>query len=332
MAERSRDVPLVLLDVAIGTAMTGLGGLARGRDAVSRLAAPVTAPATRAARTVADRLPAVLDGPLRVRGQAQRAAARTVAESWLGQLVPRLVAVVLDRLDLTELVIGRVDLDRVAEQLDIEAVLDRLDLTELVIRRVDLDRVAQQLDVEAVLDRLDLTELVIGRVDLDRVARRLDVEAVLDRLDLTELVIRRVDLDRVAQHLDVEAVLDRLDLTELVVSRVDLDRIARTLDIEAIANRLDLNALAARIDLIGLAEQVVVGIDLPQLIRDSTGSVASEGIAGMRMQGMEADQALAHFVDRVLRRRPRRPQPEQGPDGDRTATDDDAAVLDGRAR
>ena len=248
MAERSRDVSLALLDVAIGTAVSGLGGLARGRDAVSRLAAPVTGPATRAARTVADRLPAVLDGPLRAGGQAQRAAARTVVESWLGYLVPRLV------------------------------------------------------------------------------------EAVLDRLDLTELVVRRVDLDRVARGLDVEAVLDRLDLTELVVSRVDLDRIAGALDIEAIAYRLDLNALARRIDLIGLAEQVVVGIDLPQLIRDSTGSVASEGIAGVRMQGMEADQALAHFVDRVLRRRPRPPQPEQGPDGHQPAAEDGAAVLDGPAR
>ncbi len=271
---------------------------------MSRLAAPVTGPAARAARTVADRLPDVLDGPLRAAGEAQRTAARAVVESWLGYLLPRLVG----------------------------AVLDRLDLTELVVSRVDLDRVARGLDVEAVLDRLDLTELVVSRVDLDRVARGLDVEAVLDRLDLTELVVSRVDLDRVARGLDVEAVLDRLDLTELVMSRVDLDRIAGTLDIEAIAHRLDLNALAARIDLIGLAEQVVVGIDLPQLIRDSTGSVASEGIAGMRMQGMEADQAIAHFVDRVLRRRPRPPQPEQGPDGQQPAADDGAAVLDGRAR
>ena len=274
MAERSRDVPLVLLDVAIGTAASGLGGLARGRRAVSRVAAPVTRPAAWAVRTVADRVPAVFDGPLRVSGQAHRAAARAASGSWLGYLVPRLVA--------------------------------------------------------AVLDRLDLTELVTRRVDLDRVAQHLDIEAVLDRLDLTELVIRRVDLDRVAQELDVEAVLDRLDLTELVVSRVDLDRIARALDIEAIAGRLDLNALAARIDLIGLAEQVVVGIDLPQLIRDSTGSVASEGVAGVRMGGMEADQALAHFVDRVLRRRPRHPPPEQGPDGQRPA--DAAALLDGQAR
>jgi hypothetical protein len=50
----------------------------------------------------------------------------------------------------------------------------------------------------------------------------------------------------------------------------------------------------------------------------------------VRMGGMEADQALAHFVDRVLRRRPRHPPPEQGPDGQRPAAD--AALLDGQAR
>jgi hypothetical protein len=46
---------------------------------------------------------------------------------------------------------------------------------------------------------------------------------------------------------------------------------------------------------------------------------------------MEADQAVAHFVDRVLRRRPRRPQPEQGPDGQLPAADG-GAVLDGQVR
>jgi len=51
----------------------------------------------------------------------------------------------------------------------------------------------------------------------------------------------------------------------------------------------------------------------------------------MRMGGMEADRAVAHFVDRVLRRRPRRPPPEQGPDGHGQAADD-GAVLDGRTQ
>ena len=218
MAERSRDVPLVLLDLGIGAAVIGLGGLSRGRDAVSRFAAPVTGTAARAARTFAGRLPGLSDGPVRARGQAQRDAARAAVESWLGQVVPRLL----------------------------------------------------------------------------------------------------------------EAVLDRLDLTDLVVRRVDLDQVARSLDVQAVGDRLDLDALAARLDLIGLAEQVIVGIDLPQLIRDSTGSVASEGIAGVRLQGMEADQAVGHLVDRLLRRRPRRPQPLPELNG-RVPAADDGAVLDGRA-
>jgi hypothetical protein len=166
----------------------------------------------------------------------------------------------------------------------VAAVLDRLDLTELVIRRVDLDGVVRGVDLDAVLDRLDLTDLVIRRVDLDRVVREVDLDAVLDRLDLTELVVRRVDLDRVARGLDVDAVVGRADL-DAAVARVDLD------------------AVIARVDLLALAEFVVDGIDLPKIVRESTGSVASEGLRQVRLTSVEADRALAHFVDRMLFRR-----------------------------
>lgn len=71
------------------------------------------------------------------------------------------------RLDV-EAVIARVDLDAVAARIDVEAILDRLDLTETVLRRVDLKRVAEsvlaQLDlptlVEGVLDEIDLPEII----------------------------------------------------------------------------------------------------------------------------------------------------------------------------
>jgi len=233
MAERTTELPLALLDVAVGTAVAALRATARPRAVLSGLAGS----ATGVARAVAGGLPGGLADRLRAGGQEQRAAARTALEMRLRAAVPRLV------------------------------------------------------------------------------------EAVLDRLDLTELVLRRVDLDRVAQGLDVELVLDRLDLTELVLRRVDLDRVARALDVDAVALRIDLDAIAARLDLIGLAEQVVDGIDLPQIIRDSTGSVASEGVAGIRVQSMEADQAVAHFVDRVLRRRPRHPPAQAGENGHRPAAD-----------
>ena len=58
-----------------------------------------------------------------------------------------------------------------------------------------------------------------------------------------------------------------------------------------------------QVDLIGVAEYVVAGIDLPEIIRASTGSVASEAVRGLRMQGVDADLAVARIVDRVLFRR-----------------------------
>jgi hypothetical protein len=108
----------------------------------------------------------------------------------------------------------------------------------------------------------------------------------------------------------VDAALDRIDLTDLVVRRVDLDRVARQVDMDAIVARVDVEAVADRLDLIGLVHYVVEGIDLPTIIRESTGSVASEGLRGVRMQSLEADNALAGMVDRALRRRPRHTGPE----------------------
>jgi len=138
--------------------------------------------------------------------------------------------------------------------------------------------------VDLILDRMDLTALVLRRVDLDAVAANLDIGKILDRIDLNELIEQRVDLDRVAGGLD-------------------LDRIAAGLDVDAVAARLDIDAVMARVDLIGLAEFVVDGIDLPRIIRESTGSVASEGLREVRTRSMDADQALAHLVDRMLLRR-----------------------------
>ncbi|SES17309.1 hypothetical protein SAMN05216199_2326, partial [Pedococcus cremeus] len=137
-----------------------------------------------------------------------------------------------------------------------------------------------------------LTELVQQRVDLNAIAADLDIDAILNRLDLTELVQERVDLDAVAAKLDVEAVLDRLDLTAIVMNRVDLDVLV--------------NAVLARIDLVGLAEEVIDAVDLPEIIRESTGSMASDTVRGARMQGIHADEAVSRAVDRILLRRNRR--------------------------
>jgi hypothetical protein len=145
--------------------------------------------------------------------------------------------------------------------------------------------------------------LAARRVSADSVGRLRESGQAL-RTKAQAAALRRV---RVLVPLLLDAVLDQVDLTELVVRRVDLDRVAFHLDVDAIA---------ARLDLLGLAGYVVDGIDLPKIIRESTGSVASEGVRGVRMQSIEADQALAKAVDRVLlRRRPRRTDPKPPEEG-----------------
>ena len=45
-------------------------------------------------------------------------------------------------------------------------------------------------------------------------------------------------------------------------------------------------------------------IDLPEIIRSSTGTVASEGVRVIRMQTFGADRAITGLVNRVFGRRP----------------------------
>jgi hypothetical protein len=125
--------------------------------------------------------------------------------------------------------------------------------------------------------------------------------AVLDQIDVTSLVTDRVDLDTVAAGLDVERVVDRVDL-------------------DSVAARIDVNALLDRLDLAGIARYVIEEVDLPEIIRSSTGSIMTDSVRGMRMQSIVADERLGKVVDRaLLRRRPRLTDTplEAGPDDGR---------------
>lgn len=177
-----------------------------------------------------------------------------------------------------------------------EAVLARVDATDLVLRYVDLDTLVQNVQIDA----------IVARADLDAVLERVDVDAIMARADL-QAVIDRVDVDAIVAKADLEAVLDRVDVDQ-VMSRADLD------------------AVIARIDLIRLAEYVVEGIDLPGIIRSSTGSMASEGLLEVRRQGIRADERVAHAVDRLLRRSDRAAASPL--EGDTTSTS--PAVSDGQ--
>jgi hypothetical protein len=77
---------------------------------------------------------------------------------------------------------------------------------------------------------------------------------------------------------------------------------------------VDLDAIVARIDLPRLTEQVIDEVDLGELIRESSSTMASETVDALRVQGMRADGLVSRLVDRVLLRQGQRqtgPLPEQ---------------------
>lgn len=152
--------------------------------------------------------------------------------------------------------------------------------------------------IDAVLDQLDLTWLVAERVDLDDLVARVDLDRAVARVDI-ERIVSRVDLDEVASRIDVDAVVSRVDL-DAIVKRIDLDDIVARVDLDAVARRIDVAGIIERLDLAGLARTVIEEIDLPEIIRQSTGSVASETVRGVRMQGIQADESVSKVVDRML--------------------------------
>ena len=107
-----------------------------------------------------------------------------------------------------------------------DGILNRMDLTDIAIQRVDVDRLIQEADIEAVLQR----------VDLDEVASHLDIQAIVDRLDLVGIarnLIEELELTEIIREstgaLAVESI-EQLRFqgvrADRVVSRA-LDRIVR---------------------------------------------------------------------------------------------------------
>jgi hypothetical protein len=166
----------------------------------------------------------------------------------------------------------------------VEAIVERIDLDRLVMEHVDLDGLVATVDLDA----------AVARVDLDAAVARVDLDAAVARVDL-DAAVARVDLDAAVARVDIAAIIDR----------VDLDAVAATLDVDAVVARADLDRVIARVDIVGIVEEVLEAIDLPAIIRDSTGSMASETVRGVRMTGVSADDALSRVVDRALFRRRR---------------------------
>jgi hypothetical protein len=98
------------------------------------------------------------------RGRANRMAVSQRAEAFASAAIPWIVSEVLDRLDLTAMIVDRVDLDAVANRLDLEPIIARVDVDD-VAARVDLDAIVERLDI------LGLTFWVLERIDLPGIIR-----------------------------------------------------------------------------------------------------------------------------------------------------------------
>ena len=56
--------------------------------------------------------------------------------------------------------------------------------------------------------------------------------------------------------------------------------------------QVDIEAVIGRLDITAIAEDVLNDIDLPDIIRESSGTMASEGVQELRVQGMNAIGSL----------------------------------------
>ena len=98
-----------------------------------------------------------------------------------------------------------------------------------------------------------------------------------------------------------------------MVRSVDIDAVVSRVDLDAIVGRIDLDAAVSGVDLNAAVEEVIAAIDLPAIIRDSTGSMASESVRSARLTGIAADDAISRGIERHLFRRRRAPDSPDRP-------------------
>lgn len=109
-------------------------------------------------------------------------------------------------------------------------------------------------------------------------------------------------LDAVVPRL-TNAILQRVDITQIVVDNVDVNKIA---------SEVQLDPIIDRIPIIDIADYVIEEIDLPEVIRGSTGGIAERVMQTVRFKAIESDVAVERLVDRILMWRDGRTLKAQG--------------------
>ena len=117
--------------------------------------------------------------------------ARTAVGSALDRIVPAVTDAIVSRIDLTDLVLNRVDLQQV-----ITAALDELDLTSIVLERVDVNQIVAEADIDSVVDRvpmLQIADYIIEEIDLPQIIRESTGGVALDAFTTTRVSAIRAD-------------------------------------------------------------------------------------------------------------------------------------------
>jgi threonine/homoserine/homoserine lactone efflux protein len=163
-----RLLPLLLgAGLGVGLAATRMGaraGTAVGRNLVPWISFAASPGVVRHAVRSAGERAVRFDE----RWRDEREMDEELGAAFLGSFVPDVVRGVLDELDLTELTLQRIDLDRIVDAVDLDRIVARID-PEAIVRRLDLTALAQ-----GVIDRLDLAAIatrVIDEIDLPRIVR-----------------------------------------------------------------------------------------------------------------------------------------------------------------
>lgn len=122
---------------------------------------------------------------------------------------------------------------------------------------------------------------------------------------MAEGVVHQI-VNGVVRELDIDAILEQIDLDALM-ERIDIDGIVRRVDIDGIIKQVDMKAI---MDEIGLED----------IVRQSTGVLASDSVKLVRVRSMNGDVILSRFVDRILHRGSRYPELAAAAPGDGAAT------------
>lgn len=90
-----------------------------------------------------------------------------------------------------------------------------------------------------------------------------------------------------------------------VVRELDINAIVTQVDIDALMKRVDVDAIVKRVDIAAIVDE----IGLEDIVRQSTGVLASDSVKLVRVRTMNGDVLLSNFVDRLLHRKAPRYEP-----------------------